>query len=423
MQHIIDRFISYVTIDTESDANSETTPSTAKQWDLAHKLVEELKAVGMKDVTIDDKSYIMATLPSNVDHEVPTIGFVSHFDTTPDFTGANVNPQIIPNYDGKDIILNAKQNIILSPSYFKDLLLYKGQTLITTDGTTLLGADDKAGITEIVTAMEFLINNPEIKHGKIRVGFTPDEEIGRGAHHFDVKKFGADWAYTMDGSQVGELEYENFNAAGAKITFKGKSVHPGYAKGKMINSILIANAFINALPKDEIPEETKGYEGFFHVNHLTGGIEETVLELIIRDHNKKKFEKRKELIEKITKKINKKFAKQFGEDIVVAEIKDQYYNMKEKVIPVKHIVDIAEKAMKLVNIKPLIKPIRGGTDGSQLSYKGLPCPNIFAGGHNFHGKYEYVPVESMQKAVEVIVKIAELTTMPNFGLESSKTKK
>ena len=423
MQHIIDRFIGYVTIDTESDPNSDTTPSTAKQWDLANKLVEELKAIGMQDVTIDDKSYIMATLASNVDHEVPTIGFVSHFDTTPDFTGANVKPQIVPNYDGKDIVLNAEQNIILSPSYFKDLLLYKGQTLITTDGTTLLGADDKAGITEIMTAMEFLINNPEIKHGKIRVGFTPDEEIGRGAHHFDVEKFGADWAYTMDGSQVGELEYENFNAAGAKITFKGKSVHPGYAKGKMINSILIANDFINALPKDETPQETKGYEGFFHVNHLTGGIEETVLDLIIRDHSKKKFEKRKELIEKIAKKINKKFAKQFGEDIVAAEIKDQYYNMKEKVVPVKHIVDIAEKAMKLVNIKPLIKPIRGGTDGCQLSYKGLPCPNIFAGGHNFHGKYEYVPVESMQKAVDVIVKIAELTTMPNFGLEQPKTKK
>jgi tripeptide aminopeptidase len=423
MQHIIDRFISYVTIDTESDANSETTPSTAKQWDLANKLVEELKAIGMQDVTIDDKSYIMATLPSNVTHKVPTIGFVSHFDTTPDFTGANVNPQIIPNYDGKDIVLNAEQNIILSPSYFKDLLLYKGQTLITTDGTTLLGADDKAGITEIVTAMEFLINNPEIKHGKIRVGFTPDEEIGRGAHHFDVDKFGADWAYTMDGSQVGELEYENFNAAGAKITFKGKSVHPGYAKGKMINSILIANDFINALPEDETPQETKGYQGFFHVNHLTGSIEETVMELIIRDHNKRKFEKRKELIEKITKKINKKFAKQFGGDIVTAEIKDQYYNMKEKVVPVKHIVDIAEKAMKEVNIKPLIKPIRGGTDGCQLSYKGLPCPNIFAGGHNFHGKYEYLPVESMQKAVEVIVKIAELTTMPNFGLEQPKAKK
>ncbi|MBG6187280.1 peptidase T [Flavobacterium sp. CAN_S2] len=411
MQHIIDRFISYVVIDTESDANSETTPSTKKQWDLANKLVEELKTIGMQDVSIDDKSYIMATLPSNVAHEVPTIGFISHFDTSPDFCGANVKPQIVPNYDGKDIVLNADKNIILSPNYFKDLLLYKGQTLITTDGTTLLGADDKAGITEIVTAMEFLINNPEIKHGKIRIGFTPDEEIGRGAHHFDVEKFGADWAYTMDGSQVGELEYENFNAAGAKITFKGKSVHPGYAKGKMINSMLIANNFLNELPSGETPEETKGYEGFFHVHHLTGSIEETVLELIIRDHNKNKFEKRKELIEKITKKINKKFAKQFGEDIVTAEIKDQYYNMKEKVLPVKHIVDIAEKAMKEIGIKPLIKPIRGGTDGSQLSYKGLPCPNIFAGGHNFHGKYEYVPAESMQKAVEVIVKIAELTAL------------
>ena len=413
MQHIIDRFISYVTIDTESDSNSETTPSTAKQWNLANVLVEELKSIGMQDVTIDDKAYIMATLPSNVAHEVPTIGFISHFDTSPDFSGANVKPQIIPNYDGKDIVLNAAQNIILSPSYFKDLLQYKGQTLITTDGTTLLGADDKAGITEIVTAMEFLINNPDIKHGKIRIGFTPDEEIGRGAHHFDVAKFGADWAYTMDGSQVGELEYENFNAAGAKIIFKGKSVHPGYAKGKMINSMLIANTFINELPKNETPETTSRYEGFFHVHHLTGSIEETVLELIIRDHSKREFEKRKELIEKITRKINKKFAKQFGGDIATAEIKDQYYNMKEMVLPVKHIVDIAEKAMKELGIKPLIKPIRGGTDGSQLSYKGLPCPNIFAGGHNFHGKYEYVPVESIQKAVEVIVKIAQLTAIPN----------
>ena len=411
MQHIIYRFISYVIIDTESDPTSETTPSTQKQWVLANKLVEELKAIGMQDVTIDDKSYIMATLPSNVDYDVPTIGFISHFDTSPDFCGANVKPQIVPDYDGKDIVLNAAKNIVLSPNYFKDLLQYKGQTLITTDGTTLLGADDKAGITEIVTAMEFLINTPEIKHGKIRIGFTPDEEIGRGAHHFDVKKFGAEWAYTMDGSQVGELEYENFNAAGAKITFKGKSVHPGYAKGKMINSMLIANDFINQLPSGETPEETKGYEGFFHVHHLTGSIEETVLELIIRDHNKKKFEKRKELIEKIARKINKKFAKQFGEDIVITEMKDQYYNMKEKVLPVKHIVDIAEKAMNELDIKPLIKPIRGGTDGSQLSYKGLPCPNIFAGGHNFHGKYEYVPAESMQKAVEVIVKIAELTAL------------
>ncbi|MEL1242026.1 peptidase T [Flavobacterium flavipallidum] len=422
MQNIIDRFISYVTVDTESDPNSKTTPSTEKQWVLANQLVEELKAIGMQDVTIDDKAYIMATLPSNIEEEVPTIGFVSHFDTTPDFTGANVKPQIINNYNGKDIILNAEQNIVLSPSYFKDLLQYKGQTLITTDGTTLLGADDKAGITEIVTAMEHLINHPEIKHGKIRVGFTPDEEIGRGAHFFDVEKFGAQWAYTMDGSQIGELEYENFNAAGAKITFKGKSVHPGYAKGKMINSMLIVNDFINELPADEVPEKTKGYEGFYHIHHLTGGIEESVLELIIRDHNQKKFEKRKEKIQKIARKINKKFAKQFGEDIVSVEIKDQYYNMKEKVLPVKHIVDIAEKAMKELHIKPIIKPIRGGTDGSQLSYMGLPCPNIFAGGHNFHGKYEYVPVESMQKAVEVIVKIAELTALPNYGLDKSKSK-
>jgi tripeptide aminopeptidase len=423
MQHIIDRFISYVTIDTESDSNSETTPSTKKQWNLAHKLVEELKSIGMQEVTIDEKAYIMATLPSNVDQEVPTIGFISHFDTSPDFTGANVKPQIIPNYDGKDIVLNADQNIVLSPSYFKDLLQYKGQTLITTDGTTLLGADDKAGITEIVTAMEFLINNPEIKHGKIRVGFTPDEEIGRGAHHFDVEKFGCDWAYTMDGSQVGELEYENFNAAGAKITLKGKSVHPGYAKGKMINSMLIANDFINELPKKETPQETRGYEGFFHVHHLTGSIEETVLELIIRDHNKKKFEKRKELIVKIANKFNKKFAKQFGQDIVTAEVKDQYYNMKEKVLPVKHIVDIAAEAMKQLGLKPLIKPIRGGTDGCQLSYKGLPCPNIFAGGHNFHGKFEYVPVESMQKAIDVIVKIAQLTANKDYLTKIEKPTK
>ncbi|WP_395047398.1 peptidase T [Flavobacterium sp.] len=420
MQHIIDRFISYVTIDTESDPNSEATPSTAKQWDLANKLVEELKAIGMQDVTIDDKAYIMATLPSNVSHEVPTIGFVSHFDTTPDFTGKDVKPQIIKNYDGNDIVLNAEKNIVLSPKYFKDLLLYKGQTLITTDGTTLLGADDKAGITEIVSAMEFLIQNPEIKHGKIRVGFTPDEEIGRGAHHFDVEKFACDWAYTMDGSQIGELEYENFNAAGAKITFKGKSVHPGYAKGKMINSMLLANEFINELPKDEIPQETKGYEGFFHVTQLSGSIEETHLELIIRDHDARKFKKRKELIHTITKKMNKKYAKQFGEDIVITVVKDQYYNMKEKVVPVFHIIDIAEKAMKNLGIKPLIKPIRGGTDGCQLSYKGLPCPNIFAGGHNFHGKYEYVPVESIQKAIDVIVQIAQITASGDYKKTEKK---
>jgi tripeptide aminopeptidase len=423
MQHIIDRFISYVTIDTESDPNSETTPSTKKQLVLAKALVQELKSIGLTEITIDKFGYVMGTLPSNLDYEVPTIGFIAHYDTTPDFTGKDVKPQVIENYDGKDIVLNAAQNIILSPNYFKDLLQYKGQTLITTDGTTLLGADDKAGITEIVTAMEYLVQHPEIKHGKIRVGFTPDEEIGRGADKFDVEKFGAAWAYTMDGSQIGELEYENFNAAGAKITFKGKSVHPGYAKGKMINSMLIANDFINELPKNETPQETKGYEGFFHVHHLNGSIEETVLEIIIRDHNAKKFKSRKELIHSITKKFNKKFAKQFGEDIVVTEIKDQYYNMKEKVEPVMFIVDLAEKAMKELGIKPLIKPIRGGTDGCRLSYMGLPCPNIFAGGHNFHGKYEYVPVESIQKAIDVIIKIAELTATTDFSTKGKIDKK
>ncbi len=404
MQHIIDRFISYITIDTQSDSSSETTPSTEKQWNLANKLVEELKAVGMTDVTIDDNAYIMATLPSNVDHEVPTIGFISHFDTSPDFSGTNVNPQIIRNYDGKDIVLNKEKDIILSSSYFDDLLQYIGQTIITTDGTTLLGADDKAGITEIVTAMEYLINNPKIKHGPIRVGFTPDEEIGRGAHKFDVEKFGAAWAYTMDGSQIGELEYENFNAAGAKIKVKGKSVHPGYAKGKMVNALLIANKIISDLPKHEVPEETTGREGFFHVHHFDGEIENATVELIIRDHDLKHFNKRKELVQDIVKKYNNEY-----DNCINLELNDQYFNMKEKVEPVFHIVETAKKAMEDIGIKPIIKPIRGGTDGSQLSYMGLPCPNIFAGGHNFHGKYEYVPVESMQKAVEVIVRICELT--------------
>ena len=411
MQKIIDRFISYVTVDTESDPNSDTCPSTEKQWVLANQLVEELKQIGMEDVTIDENAYIMATLPSNVDHEVPTIGFISHFDTSPDFCGANVKPQIIPNYDGGDIVLNAAENIVLSPSYFSDLLQYKGQTIITTDGTTLLGADDKAGITEIVSAMEYLINHPEIKHGKIRVGFTPDEEIGRGAHLFDVDKFDAAWAYTMDGSQVGELEYENFNAGGAKLVFSGKSVHPGYAKGKMINSILLANKFISKLPKDEVPQKTTGYEGFFHVNHVSGNIETSEVDLIIRDHSLKKYKERKKLVQKLADKMNKKYQRKFGGPIVTCTIEDQYFNMKEKVEPEMHIVDIAEKAMKDLGIKPLIKPIRGGTDGAQLSYMGLPCPNIFAGGHNFHGKYEYVPVESMQKAINVIVRIAELTAL------------
>ena len=404
-EDITKRFISYVTVDTESDPESDTTPSTVKQWDLANALVKELKMIGMSDVSIDDNAYIMATLPSNVNHKVPTIGFVSHFDTTPDFTGANVKPQIIENYDGEDIVLNASENIILSPDYFEDLLLYKGQTLITTDGTTLLGADDKAGITEIISAMEHLINHPEIKHGDIKVGFTPDEEIGRGAHKFDVEKFGADWAYTMDGSQIGELEYENFNAAGAKITVKGKIVHPGYAKGKMVNSMYIATEFINSLPRMETPEHTDGYQGFFHLHNMDGKVEETVLQYIIRDHDMDHFEARKEVMQNLTDAINE----QYEREVITIEIKDQYFNMKEKVVPVMHIVDIAEEAMKALDIEPLIKPIRGGTDGSQLSFMGLPCPNIFAGGHNFHGRYEYVPVESMIKATEVICKIAELT--------------
>jgi len=403
-QHLIDRFFSYVTVDTESDPESNTTPSTEKQWNLANALVDELKRIGLEDVTIDENAYIMATLPSNIDHEVPVIGFVSHFDTTPDFTGANVNPQIVENYDGKDIVLNAEENIILSPDDFDDLLQYKGQTIITTDGTTLLGADDKAGITEIVSAMEYLVNHPEIKHGKIRVGFTPDEEIGRGAHKFDVDKFGAEWAYTMDGSQIGELEYENFNAAGAVVTVKGKIVHPGYAKGKMINSMYIATDYINSLPRMETPEHTEDREGFFHLYSINGEVDGTKLQYIIRDHDKNHFEARKEMMLKLANDINT----QHGKEIITVEISDQYFNMREKIEPVMHIVDVAEKAMKQANIEPNIKPIRGGTDGSQLSFKGLPCPNIFAGGHNFHGRFEYVPVESMQKAVEVIVNIAQL---------------
>ena len=402
-EHIIKRFISYVTIDTESDPNNPDFPSTEKQWDLANLLVHELKAIGMEDISLDENCYVMATLPSNLDYEVPTIGFVSHIDTTPDYSGANVKHQIHHHYDGNDIVLNKKENIVLSPSYFGDLLQYKGQTLITTDGSTLLGADDKAGITEIVTAMEYLIKHPEIKHGKIRICFTPDEEVGKGAHKFDVEKFGAEWAYTMDGSQIGELEYENFNAAGAKIIVNGKIVHPGYAKGKMINSMTIASDFISRLPKNEVPESTEGYEGFFHLYQIDGKVEQTILHYIIRDHDKELFENRKDFIKSVVSNLNKKLRS----DIIEIEISNQYYNMKEKVVPVMHIVDIAEEVMKDLNIIPLIKPIRGGTDGSQLSFMGLPCPNIFAGGHNFHGRYEYVPVESMMKATEVIVGISE----------------
>ena len=408
MQHIIDRFFSYVTIDTQSDPYSETTPSTDKQWVLARKLAEELEEIGLSEVSLDDNGYIMASLPANVEEKVPVIGFISHYDTSPDFSGSGVKPRLVENYEGDDIILNEGKGIVLSPDYFDDLLLYKGQTLVVTDGTTLLGADDKAGITEIVTAMEYLVNHPEIKHGKIRVGFTPDEEIGRGAHKFDVEKFGADWAYTMDGSQVGELEYENFNAAHALVKVRGKSVHPGLAKDKMVNAINILNEFASELPSAETPQHTAGREGFFHVYKMKGEIESAEMELIIRDHDRELFEKRKEFLKDIALKINKKYPNSLD-----LELKDQYYNMKEKLEPVFHVVEIAREAMESLGITPIIKPIRGGTDGSQLSYMGLPCPNIFAGGHNFHGKYEYVPVESMEKAVEVIVKICELTRSYN----------
>ena len=408
-KQLIERFIKYVTIDTESDPNNPAFPSTENQWDLANVLVEDLKVIGMQDISLDENCYIMATLPSNVSHNVPIIGFVSHMDTSPDFTGKNVKPQITENYQGNDIILNKEKNIILSPDYFEDLLQYKGQTIITTDGTTLLGADDKAGITEIVTAMEYLIQHPEIKHGTIRICFTPDEEVGKGAHLFDVEKFGAEWAYTMDGSQIGELEYENFNAASAVVTITGKIVHPGYAIGKMINSMQIANEFMSLLPKAEVPEKTTDYQGFFHLHDMNGTVEKTVLEYIIRDHDIELFAKRKNVLQNIADELNKVA----GQNLIEITIKDQYFNMKEKIVPVMHIVDLVEETMIDLGITPLIKPIRGGTDGSQLSFKGLPCPNIFAGGHNFHGRFEYVPAESMVKATEVIVGIAAKIAQKN----------
>ncbi len=404
MQNIINRFVKYVTIDTQSDPNNEAFPSTEKQWNLANLLVDELKQIGLSDVSLNENCYVMATLPSNVDFKVPTIGFIAHLDTSPDFSGKGVKPQFHPNYDGKEIVLNEEENIVLSPDYFSDLLLYKGQTLITTDGTTLLGADDKAGVTEIVSAMEYLIQHPEIKHGKLKIGFTPDEEVGKGAHKFDIEKFATDWAYTMDGGRVGELEYENFNAAGAKVIIHGKIVHPGYAKDKMVNSMLIAADFIKALPKNEVPEKTEGYEGFYHLMDLKGEVEKTELQYIIRDHDRKLFEERKLHFQAVVDQMNT----ELGNPWIEAEIKDQYFNMREKIEPVMHIIDIAEKAMTLAGVKPIINAIRGGTDGAQLSYKGLPCPNIFTGGHNFHGRYEFIAAESMLKAMQVIVNIAKL---------------
>ena len=399
-----DRFLRYVKIDTQSDPEAEGCPSTKKQFHLAKELVRELNGFGLTDVSLDENAYVMATLPSNTDKKIPKIGFIAHMDTAPDMSGKGVNPQLVKNYDGKDIILNEKENIILSPKDFPELMKYVGQDLYTTDGTTLLGADDKAGIAEIMTAIEYLVENPEIEHGEIKIGFTPDEEIGRGADLFDVKKFGADFAYTLDGGEIGELEYENFNASMAKITINGRNVHPGTAKNQMINSIMIAMELNAMLPVSERPEHTEGYEGFFMMMSFNGSVEKTDIMYIIRDHDMDKFKKKNELMYNVVDFLNKKY----GENTIVMELKDQYYNMKEKVEPVKYIVDIVENAMVELGIKPKIKAIRGGTDGSRLSYMGLPTPNIFAGGHNFHGKYEYIPLESMKKAVDIILKVIEL---------------
>lgn len=404
MSNVVEKFINYISFDTRSNEEVETVPTTSGQLVLAKALAKELEEIGMKEVSVDENGYVMATLPSNTTKKIPTIGFIAHMDTSPEISGKNIKPKFVEDYDGKDIVLNEEKNVILSPKDFPELKDYIGRTLITTDGTTLLGADDKAGISEIVTAMEYLINNPEIKHGTIKVAFTPDEEVGRGTDHFNVEKFNADLAYTLDGGAIGELEYENFNAASAKVIINGRSVHPGSAKGTMINSMLIAGEFMSMLPENETPATTEGYEGFYHIVTLNGGVEETKLQYIIRDFDEKNFEKRKEFMVSIVKKLNEKY----GENTVEIEIKDQYKNMKEKIEPVKHVVDIAFQAMKEVNVVPKVQPIRGGTDGAMLSFKGLPTPNIFTGGHNFHGKFEYIPVYSMEKAVEVVLKIIEL---------------
>lgn len=402
---VIERFLKYVTFDTQSDESTGVTPSTEKQMIFANYLKKELEEIGLEEITLDENGYLFATLPSNIEHDVPTIGFISHMDTSPDMSGANVKPRIVENYDGSDIVLCSTDNIVLSPSQFPELLDHKGEDLIVTDGHTLLGADDKAGIAEIVSAMVYLKEHPEIKHGRIRIGFNPDEEIGLGAHKFDVEAFGAKWAYTMDGGEVGELEFENFNAAAAKVNISGRNVHPGYAKNKMINSMLVANEFMSLFPADETPSTTTGYEGFYHLIGMNGEVEHTELSYIIRDHDRKIFEQRKEFVKQCADKLNDKY----GSELVKVELKDQYYNMRQEVEPLMHIIDIAFGAMKEAGVEPRVKAIRGGTDGAQLSFKGLPCPNIFAGGLNFHGRYEFAPVQSIEKAVKVIVKIAELT--------------
>ncbi len=401
---LTDRFLEYVKFDTQSDELTNMTPSTPGQMVFAQHLEKELHKLGLSDISLDENGYLMATLPGNItDRNVPTVGFIAHLDTSPDMSGRHVSPRIVENYPGGDIVLNATDNIVLSPDEFPELLNYVGQDLIVTDGNTLLGADDKAGVAEIISAVDFLLKHPEIKHGDIRIAFNPDEEIGQGAHKFDVARFGADWAYTMDGGEIGELEFENFNAAVATVTFKGRNVHPGYAKHKMINSMRIANQFVIMLPRWETPEHTEGYEGFYHLVGMQGSVENTTLTYIIRDHDRDRFERRKKELEHLVRKINQEFP-----GCCSIEIKDQYYNMHEKIEPVMHVVEIAEEAMRQSGIPPKVQPIRGGTDGAQLSFKGLPCPNIFAGGLNFHGRYEFVPIPSMEKAKEVIVQIARL---------------
>lgn len=400
---VVDRFLDYVKFDTQSDELTNLTPSTPGQMIFAQYLEKELRKMNLEDISLDENGYLMATLPANTNKELPTIGFIAHLDTSPDMSGRHVNPRIVKNYDGSDISLNATDGIILSPTEFPELLNYKGQDLIVTDGTTLLGADDKAGIAEIISAVAYLQAHTEIKHGKIRIAFNPDEEIGLGAHKFDVERFGAEWAYTMDGGEIGELEYENFNAAVAKVIIKGRNVHPGCAKHKMINSIRIANQFMAMLPRWETPEHTEGYEGFYHLIGIEGSVEQTTITYIIRDHDRARFESRKREIEHLVRKTNMEFP-----GCCSAEIKNQYFNMREKIEPIMHIIEIAEKAMLEAGVTPKIQPIRGGTDGAQLSFKGLPCPNIFAGGLNFHGRYEFVPIQSMEKAQDVIVQIARL---------------
>lgn len=402
---IVERFLKYVSFDTQSAEDQDTTPSTAKQLKLAEYLRDELTSIGMTEVEMDENGYVYATLPANTDKEVPTIGFISHMDTSPDCSGANIHPRIVEHYDGGDIVLDAEAGLVTSPKKFPELLDHVGEDIIVTDGHTLLGADDKAGIAEIVQAMVYLIEHPEIKHGRVRVGFNPDEEIGLGAHKFDVKKFDCAWGYTMDGGELGELEYENFNAASAKIEVKGVSVHPGYAKGKMINAARVAAEFAAQMPVTETPEQTIEFEGFYHLLGIEGNVEHATLSYIIRDHDRKRFEKRKAFVQKAAEWMNERY----GEGVVTATINDQYYNMREKIEPMPHVVDIVIEAMKQCNIPSKVRAIRGGTDGAQLSFMGLPCPNIFAGGLNFHGPHEFLPIPSLKKASELVVKIIELT--------------